>query len=184
MRLRSFISIILLFIASAGRVYAAADSLPTGTAVTGIVVDTSGGSLPGVTVTLTPAGAAPSAEPLLQVTDGDGAGTYTVVFSLPGFDDKRVDALTGPSVQPIKAMMSIAGVAETITVKASTPPSEIPREAIGEAKVEEHALNNIALPNDRFEEALPLLPGIVRGPDGLLNMNGTRADQSAVTLNG
>src|SRR5690242_19015128 len=105
MRLRSFISIILLFIASAGRVYAAADSLPTGTAVTGIVVDTSGGSLPGVTVTLTPAGAAPSAEPLLQVTDGDGrfsfdgvgAGPYTVVFSLPGFDDKKVDALTVPS---------------------------------------------------------------------------------------
>jgi len=163
-----------------------------------MVVDTSGGSLPGVTVTMTRTGAAkPSetgaaAEPLLQVTDGDGRftfdgvdpGSYTVVFSLPGFDDKKLDSIAVPADAELKAVMSIAGVAETITVSAGTPASEIPREPAGEAKVDEHALNSVALPNDRFEEALPLLPGVVRGPDGLLNMNGTRADQSAVTLNG
>jgi hypothetical protein len=185
MRLRSFVSIILLLLASSARA--------AGIDITGVVVDTSGGSLPGVTVTVTPTGAgAASAEPTLQVTDGDGrfsfeglnAGTYTVVFSLPGFDEKKVDAINVPATEPLKAVLSVAGVAETITVKASTPPSEIPREAIGESKMEEHVLTSVALPNDRFEEALPMLPGIVRGPDGLLNMNGTRADQSAVTLNG
>ncbi len=193
---RSFVSIILLFIASiapVGRAYAAADSSTSAaTAVTGIVSDTSGGTLPGVTVTLTPTSAAANAEPLLQVTDGDGRftfdhlgpGTYTVVFSLPGFDDKKLDAVSVPATEELRAVMSVAGVAETVTVQAGIPASEIPREPIGEAKVDEHALTSVALPNDRFEEALPLLPGIVRGPDGLLNMNGTRADQSAVTMNG
>ena len=69
MRFRSFISIILLLLVSvsAGRASA------TGTAVTGMVVDSSGGSLPGVTVTMTRKGAETAAtEPLLQVTDGDG----------------------------------------------------------------------------------------------------------------
>src|SRR5262249_2032248 len=31
--------------------------------------------------------------------------------------------------------------------------------------------------------ALPLIPGVVRGPDGLLNISGARANQSALTLN-
>src|SRR5690348_17076839 len=105
MRFRSFISIILLLLSvSAGRASA------TGTAVTGMVVDTSGGSLPGVTVTMTLKGAdkgtkTEAAEPLLQVTDGDGRftfdgvgpGIYTVVFSLPGFDDKTLESIAVPA---------------------------------------------------------------------------------------
>ena len=57
--------------------------------VTGRVTDGSGAALPGVTVTLTPAGGAP----LSVVTDGVGqflspslgAGLYTIAFALPGF---------------------------------------------------------------------------------------------------
>ncbi len=45
-------------------------------------------------------------------------------------------------------------------------------------------LNTVPLATDRFDDALPLLPNVVRGPDGLLNMNGARADQSAFLLNG
>jgi outer membrane receptor for ferrienterochelin and colicin len=37
--------------------------------------------------------------------------------------------------------------------------------------------------NERFQDALPLVPGVVRGPDGLLNMKGARASQSALTVN-
>src|SRR5262249_60158222 len=39
------------------------------------------------------------------------------------------------------------------------------------------------LASDRFQDALPLIPGVVRGPDGLLNINGTRSNQSALTFN-
>jgi hypothetical protein len=32
---------------------------------------------------------------------------------------------------------------------------------------------------DRFDSLLPLIPGVVRGPDGLINMKGARASQAA-----
>ena len=39
------------------------------------------------------------------------------------------------------------------------------------------------LPNEQLLDALPLVPGVVRGPDGQINMNGARASQSAMTVN-
>ena len=39
------------------------------------------------------------------------------------------------------------------------------------------------LASERFQDALPLIPGVVRGPDGLLNINGTRSNQSALMFN-
>src|SRR5438093_6108422 len=37
--------------------------------------------------------------------------------------------------------------------------------------------------SDRFQDARPVIPGVVRGPDGLLNISGTRSNQSALTFN-
>jgi hypothetical protein len=37
--------------------------------------------------------------------------------------------------------------------------------------------------SERFQDALPLIPGVVRGPDGLLNISGTRSNQSALLFN-
>jgi hypothetical protein len=37
--------------------------------------------------------------------------------------------------------------------------------------------------SERFQDALPLIPGVVRGPDGLLNINGSRSNQSALMFN-
>src|SRR6202035_2707310 len=37
--------------------------------------------------------------------------------------------------------------------------------------------------SERFQDALPLIPGVVRGPDGLLNVSGTRSNQSALMFN-
>jgi hypothetical protein len=36
--------------------------------------------------------------------------------------------------------------------------------------------------DSRFQDALPLLPGIVRGPDGTLNIKGTRPSQSGILV--
>ena len=47
----------------------------------------------------------------------------------------------------------------------------------------QETLQTLPLVNERFQDALPLVPGVVRGPDGLLNMKGARANQSALTVN-
>jgi hypothetical protein len=43
-------------------------------------------------------------------------------------------------------------------------------------------LRDAPLIDQRFQDALPLLPGIVRGPDGTLNIKGTRPTQSGILV--
>src|SRR5262249_10976613 len=155
------------------------------------VVGAQGLALRGVTATLTSA-AAPQAEPQIQITDGTGRfefadlapGRYTITLALDGFATKTFDTVTVPASDEIKAVLELAGLTETITVRPEEKVTAIPVTSIGEAVFEQKVLRDVPLASERFEDALPLLPGVVRGPDGLLNMNGARADQSAVLMNG
>ena len=97
--------------------------------ITGLVRDSSGAVLPGVTVE--------AASPALiekvrsAVTDGTGQyrivdlrpGTYSVTFTLPGFSVVRRDGveLTGSFTASIDAEMRVGAVEETITVAGETP---------------------------------------------------------------
>src|SRR4029079_10728195 len=54
----------------------------------------------------------------------------------------------------------------------STTPSVITNEALRDAP----------LVDQKFQDALPLLPGVVRGPDGNLNIKGTRPSQSGILV--
>src|SRR5437016_9035639 len=99
------------------------------TALAGVVKDSSGAVLPGVTVE--------AASPVLleksrtAVTDSGGQyripdllpGKYTVTFTLTGFSTvKREDVdVTGGGVLSINADMKVGSVSETITVTGETP---------------------------------------------------------------
>jgi Carboxypeptidase regulatory-like domain len=97
--------------------------------ITGVVKDSSGAVLPGVTVEA-------SSPALIEkvrsaVTDGSGqyrivdlrAGTYDVTFTLTGFNAVRREAveLTGSFTASINAEMKVGSLAETITVTGETP---------------------------------------------------------------
>jgi hypothetical protein len=174
-----------LVILGAAAAHAADKAVLAGTAV-----DSTGAALPGVTVTVTPVGDA-TAEPSLQVTDTAGAfgfedvgpGTYAVTFSLDGFQEQKLTAVVVPASSPLKVILQIAGLAETVVVRAATTETT-PQMPAGEATLQNTVLAAVPLATERFEDALPLLPGTVRGPDGLLNMKGGRADQSSVLVNG
>ena len=97
--------------------------------ITGVVKDSSGAVLPGVTVE--------ASSPVLiektrsSVTDGSGQyriidlrpGTYTVTFTLTGFSSVKREGveLTGSFVASINADMKVGAVEETITVSGATP---------------------------------------------------------------
>jgi Carboxypeptidase regulatory-like domain/TonB dependent receptor/TonB-dependent Receptor Plug Domain len=159
-------------------------------ALTGVAVDDSGAALPGVTVTLK--AATPAAEPQEQVTDGTGRftfgplgpGVYTVILSLSGFENREFDAVAVPADNEIRAVLELAGYKETVVVRPEKVDGLIPRSVAGESVMEQKVLSAVPLATERVDDALPLLPGVVRGPDGLLNMNGARADQSSFLLNG
>lgn len=174
-----------LFVAT-GTAVAAADEPPS---LTGHVVDTSRGALPGTTVTLTANGAA--AEPIFQVTDEAGrfvfagvpAGLYSVTFSMPGFAEKKLSAVVLPSTETLTIELRIGGFEERVTVVADSAQTDV-RAAAGRSEIQEDVLRSVPLARDRFEDALPLVPGVVRGPDGLLNMKGARAHESSTLVNG
>src|SRR5437867_5712562 len=95
----------------------------------GIVRDTTGAVLPGVTVE--------ASSPVLiegrrsAVTNERGQykivdlrpGTYTVTFSLPGFSTLKRDAIELPAnfTVPINAELDVGGLEQTVTVTGETP---------------------------------------------------------------
>ena len=103
------------------------------TSITGIVKDTSGAVLPGVTVE--------ASSPVLiekvrtATTDGSGqyrivnlrAGTFTVTFTLPGFGTVKREGieLTGNFVATVNADLKIGTLEETVTVTGETPTVDV-----------------------------------------------------------
>jgi len=101
--------------------------------ITGVVKDSSGAVLPGVTVEA-------SSPALIEktrtaVTDSTGQyrivdlrpGTYAVTFTLPGFTTVKREGieLTGSFVATVNAEMRVGGVQETITVTGETPVVDV-----------------------------------------------------------
>jgi hypothetical protein len=97
--------------------------------IAGVVRDTSGAVLPGVTVEA-------SSPALIEkvrtvVTDGEGRynivdlrlGTYTVTFGLPGFSTVRREGieLTAGFTATVNAEMRVGALAETVTVTGASP---------------------------------------------------------------
>jgi hypothetical protein len=101
--------------------------------LTGTVRDTSGAVLPGVTVEA-------ASDALIEktrsaVTDSTGQyrivdlrpGTYTLTFSLPGFNTVKRDSieLTGSQVITIPADMKVGAIEETVVVTGESPVVDV-----------------------------------------------------------
>ncbi len=102
-------------------------------AITGVVKDTTGAAMPGVTVEA-------SSDVLIEkvksaVSDGDGnyriadlrPGTYSVSFTLPGFKTFKRDGLQlqAEFTATINAELSVGSLEETITVTGSSPVVDV-----------------------------------------------------------
>lgn len=76
-------------------------------------------------------------------------------------------------LEGLSAEVTVKGAAEGVATNQAAPAAEL----------KQKALQTVPLVNERFQDALPLIPGVVRGPDGLLNIKGARASQSGLTVN-
>jgi len=101
--------------------------------ISGVVTDSTGGVLPGVTVEV-------SSPVLIEgsrvaVTDGSGrynatqleSGTYSVTFTLPGFSVVLREGveLTADFTAPINAQLAVGSLEETVTVTGATPTVDV-----------------------------------------------------------
>ena len=106
-----------------------ADAQTIKASVTGVVTDSSGAVLPGVTVEVTSPALIEKAR--TAVTDGSGSyriieletGSYTVTFTLPGFSPVKREGLelAGSLMATVNAELRVGTVEETITVSAESP---------------------------------------------------------------
>ena len=101
--------------------------------IAGVVRDTSGAVLPGVTVE--------AASPVLieksrtAVTDGDGRysivslrpGTYDITFTLTGFSTFKRDGVIVPAdtTVPVNADLRVGALEETVTVSGESPVVDV-----------------------------------------------------------
>ncbi len=110
-------------------------------------------------------------------------GLYTLQVTLNGFKTHTESVTIRPGMTTDENInLELKEPSGTVTVVAdgdvlnttdATPP----------ASFKQDTLQTLPLVNERFQDALPLVPGVIRGPDGLLNMKGARTSQSGVTVN-
>jgi hypothetical protein len=155
--------------------------------VAGVVRDTSGAVLPGVTVE--------TASPALiekvrtAVTDSEGRynvidlrpGTYSVTFTLPGFNTFKREgiSLTAGFTATVNADMQVGSLEETITVTGAAPLVDT-RNVKQQKVVSSELLAALPTGAKAIQNLVTLTPGLsgtadVGGSSGLYRSNGPRA---------
>jgi len=111
------------------------------------------------------------------------AGSYTITANAPGMAATQGVVVTSGAVSPVQLEMKLKAVTESTTVTASTNPVDTKNEPSGTNTIGESAIQNMPNVDEHFQSLLPLIPGVVRGPNGLINMKGARASQNGSLVN-
>jgi hypothetical protein len=161
----------------------------TASGIAGVVEDSSGAVLPGVTVEA-------SSTALIEkvrtvVTDNDGRynivdlrpGTYVVTFTLTGFNTFRRDGieLTSGFTASVNAKMQVGNLTETITVTGESPLVDT-RNARRQTVVTADLLNVLPSSVKNLNNLVTLTPGF-RGNEGF-DITGAYTGQIGATYHG
>lgn len=158
--LRSAAFVVLILVAVAG-----ASAQESRGSIAGLVADTSGGALPGVTVTIVNSG---TNAMVTQTTNSAGQytalflqpGTYTVTVELSGFQKKEhqnIQVHVGERVQ-LDVTLAPATVAESVLVIGESPQLETGRATIGQV-INSKLISEIPLGDGTAYGLTRLIPG-------------------------
>ena len=128
-----------------------------------------------------------------SVTDGAGQvtfpdvppGDYVVVASRPGFvtrESAPFDVRAGDTA-PVLLDTPLTFELPQVEVRATAPsPTDSVQPVSMSDMLSGSILESAPLQGDDFRSLLPLLPGVVRGPDGRLRIKGGQPVQSALQI--
>jgi Carboxypeptidase regulatory-like domain len=151
----------------------------SGASISGVVRDTTGAVLPGVTVEA-------SSPALIEkirngVSDDQGVyriinlnpGTYTVTFTLPGFSTVKRDGLelTGGFTATVNAELRVGALEETVTVSGQSPLVDV-QSATQRQTLTAQAIEDLPTARDASHMAV-LLPGVTGGGGFAQDVGGT-----------
>jgi len=148
-----------------------------------------GERLPGASLKLTPASSGQPSRSTVTNEQGEykftdlAAGIYTLQIDLTGFKQQTKTVTLQKDTTAVENInLELEGLTADVTVVAdgeglNTTPS-------GESvSFKQDKLQTVPLVNEQFQDAIPLVPGVVRGPDGLINLKGARSSQSGMIVN-
>jgi hypothetical protein len=160
---------------------------PTGT-ITGVVTDSDGGALPGVTVS--------AASPQLQgarvaVTGGNGGyklaflppGAYTITYELEGFGTATREARVAAALSAeLNVVLTLAAVAEEIVVTGES--AAISSGTTGASSYTQAEIDDLPVARD-IDSVVRLAPGVhSTGPNNNITISGAMSFENLWTLNG
>jgi hypothetical protein len=106
-------------------------------------------------------------------------GTYTFEVVFPGLKVLQTIQVEGSEVC-VPLELRPVEVATSVVVKPDQAEAQGPAPS---ETISENTLRDAPNANERFESLLPLIPGVVRGPDGRINLKGARTSQSGALVN-
>jgi len=115
---------------------------------------------------------------------GVAPGCYIIVGEAPGLSGQSDIVCLPSEAQPLRIdiEMEVDTVVESVEVTASTIEID-PTQTSSSGSVGVSTMDNAPKVNRSIEDVMPLIPGVLRGEGGQINMNGVRASQSGSQLN-
>ena len=110
------------------------------------------------------------------------AGEYLVEARAPRLAGSVSVVIKPGATLDVPVQLNVESVKDSVTVSAPEEPA-ITRDPSDAAAVSRSVVLNAPNKYEQFDSLLPLIPGVVRGPDGLINMKGARSSQSGALLN-
>ncbi len=120
-------------------------------------------------------------------TDEDGkfsvssvpSGTYQIDAVAPGLAIRQTIRVEATEIRMLLHLKP-AEVTSSVVVKADQSETKDPAPS---ETITSNTLRDAPNAKERFDGALPLIPGVVRGPDGRVNLKGSRNTQSGALVN-
>ena len=107
-------------------------------------------------------------------------GTYTIQATAPGLEAQQLITVNPGEAVDISLQLQLSKTTADVTVSATPADADI---STTTQTVEQKTLDDAPNADQKFETLLPLIPGVVRGPDGRINLKGARTTQSGALVN-
>ena len=124
------------------------------------------------------------------VTDDQGrysfasvaTNTYQIDVTAPGLTGSNTVTLVSGTALEVPVELRLEAVKELVTVTGSAEPP-VSTYSSDQSVISKSTSLNAPNKQDSVDSLLPLIPGVVRGPDGLINMKGARTSQGGSLVN-
>src|SRR3984893_10534202 len=107
-------------------------------------------------------------------------GAYRIVVFFSRLEATLTIRVEGGKIVRAELQLKPADVKSSVTVTETAPEK---KDSAPSETISEKTLRDAPNVNERFESSLPLVPGVLRGPDGHINLKGTRNTQNGALVN-